>query len=169
MKIFIALAAVALITACSDATPAPAAEAATPSLRDDLTRDGACYARAYDAAHLASHPRQTVTKFYIGAAGPEWRATETPGHFNVAFGFRITGHRDLYSGIGICAPSGDDLACAVEGDGGEFTIARSGDGLRVGVQRLEVEGPNDFSPDLAQADNRVMLLPRAEVRACAAG
>lgn len=168
MKILIALAAFALISACSDATPAPAAEAGTPSLRDDLARDGACYTRAYNSAHMAAHPQQTVTNFFIGAAGPEWRATETPGHFNVAFGFRVTGHRDLYTGIGICAPSGSALACTVEGDGGEFTVARNGDGLRIGVQRLEIEGPNDFSPDFAQADNRVMLLSRAEASACAA-
>jgi hypothetical protein len=137
-------------------------------LQQDLTRDGACYARTYDTAHLAAHPQQTVTSFFVGAAGAEWRSTETPGHFTVAFGFRITGHADLYSGIGICAPNGDALACDVEGDGGQFVIARNGDRLRVTLQRLEVEGAHDFSPDLAAADNRVMLLSPDQASACAA-
>lgn len=164
----IALTALLVLAACSEASaPAPQAEAATPSLQANLTQDGACYARTYDAAHLASHPRQTVTTFFIGAAGAEWRPTETPGHSAVSFGFHITGHNDLYSGVAMCAPNGEALACDAEGDGGSFAIARNGDGVRVTVQRLEVEGPNDFSPDLAAADNRVMLLTRAEASACA--
>ena len=133
-----------------------------------MTRDGACYARAYDAAHLAAHPQQTVTTFFVGAAGPEWRPTETPGHSAIAFGFHMTGRNDLYSGVAMCTPNGDALACDVEGDGGQFAIARNGEGLRVTLQRLEVEGPNDFSPDLAAADNRVMLLSAAQPSACAA-
>lgn len=167
MKRLVALAALVVFAACSAGTPAPQAEAASPSLQGDLTHDGACYARLYDAAHLASHPQQTVQTFFVGTAGAEWRPTETPGHSAVAFGFHITGHNDLYSGVAMCAPNGEALACDVESDGGSFAIARNGDGLRVTLRRLEVEGPNDFSPDLAAADNRVMLLPRAEASACA--
>jgi hypothetical protein len=160
--LLLALLSVAGLAACS----APS-EAASPSLQDALARDGACFARVYDAAHLAAHPQQTVTHFFVGAAGPEWRATETPGHFTVGFGFRLAGHDDLYSGIGICAPNGDALACTVEGDGGAFAVTRNGQGLRIAVERLEVEGPHDFSPDLALADNRVMLLSPAGAGACA--
>jgi hypothetical protein len=158
-----------LFGACSAGAPTPTAQAATSSLQADLTHDGACYARTYDTAHLAAHPQQTVTNFFVGAAGPEWRSTETAGHFAVSFGFRITGRGDLYSGAGMCAPNGEALSCDVEGDGGAFTIARNGDGLRITLRRLEVEGARDFSPDLAAGDNRVMLLSPAEAGACAVG
>lgn len=141
--------------------------ASTPSLSAALTQPRACFSRTYDAAHLAAHPRQTVRRFFVGAAGAEWRATQTPGHFNVAFGFQIAGHADTYTGIGICAPRGARLACDIEGDGGTFTIARNGDGLRIDAARIEVEGEHDFSPDLAAGDNRIMLLRPAAVEACA--
>lgn len=162
------LSAVLVFAACTAGEPSSQAEAAAPpSLQQDLSRGGACYARTYDAAHLAAHPQQTVMTFFVGAAGPEWAPTETPRHSTVSFGFRIVGHSDLYSGVGNCAANGDALACDVEGDGGQFSIARNGDGLRITLQRLEVEGAHDFSPDLAAADNRVMLLSPADASACA--
>jgi hypothetical protein len=165
-----ALGALASITACSQGSApiaAAPAETATVSLSDELVRTGSCYAREYDAAHLAAHPHQTVTHFSIGDAGADWRPTETAGQRAVAFGFRITGHADTYSGVAMCAPNGDALACNVEGDGGSFEIAHNDAGLRVTLQRLEVEGANDFSPDLAEADNHVMLLSPAAASACA--
>ena len=160
----IALMNLGLLSACSPAAPA----AVAPTLFDDLTRAGACYARTYDSAHLTAHPRQTVTHFFVGEAGPGWRPTQSPQHFNVAFGFHIVGHSDTYAGVGICAPNGETVACDIEADGGSFTIARNSDGLRVTAMRIQVEGAHDFSPDLAEADNRVMLLRPAAAQECAA-
>ena len=155
--------AVFIAAACS----APVS-ADPPSLFETLTRASACFARAYDAAHLAAHPQQTVTHFFVGEAGAEWRSTQTPGHFNIAFGFQITGRPDTYAGVGICTPNGDRVACDIEGDGGAFTISSHDDGLRIDAARIEVEGANDFSPDLAAADNRVMLLRPVAAPACSA-
>ena len=152
-----------VVAACS----APVA-AEAPTLFEALTRPSACFARAYDAAHLAAHPHQTVIRFFVGEAGAAWRPTQTPGHFNVAFGFQIVGRPDIYAGVGICTPNGDRAACDIEGDGGAFTISRHDDGLRIDVTRMEVEGANDFSPDLAASDNRVMLLRPAAATECSA-
>ncbi|MBI3440169.1 MAG: hypothetical protein HY054_16215 [Proteobacteria bacterium] len=140
----------------------------TPSLFATLTRPGACFARTYDSAHLTAHPRQTVRRFFVREPGAEWRPTQAPGHFDVAFGFQIIGSSDTYAGMGICTPNGARAACDIEGDGGSFTISRHGDGLRIDTARIEAEGAHDFSPDLAAGDNRVMLLRPAAAPACAA-
>jgi len=164
MRVEFGAAIAAFVMAASSAP----VSAEAPTLFETLTRPSACFARSYDAAHLAAHPHQTVTRFFVGEAGPDWRATQTPGHFNVAFGFQIVGHSDTYAGVGICTPNGDRAACDIEGDGGAFTISRHDDGLRIDAARIEVEGANDFSPDLAASDNRVMLLRPAAATECSA-
>ena len=162
---FIAAAALASCGA-NPASSAPAA--AAPDLISALTSPGACFTRVYDAAHLAAHPNQTVTHFSLGDPGENWRATQSADHFNLAFSFQITAGADVYSGVAICQPAEGRVNCDVEGDGGNFALAADGDGLRVTVTRLQAEGANDFSPDLAEADNRVMLLRRAASGACTA-
>ena len=151
-----------LLTSCSGAPASPP----TPSLVEGLTTPGACYARLYDAAHLAAHPHQTVTRFFLGDGGEAGRTTQSPGHFSVAFGFQVVDRQDIYSGVGICEPRGAGASCDIEGDGGSFTIQPNGEDLRVVATRIEIEGPNDFSPDLALADNRVMVLHRAQTSEC---
>lgn len=162
-RIFFLAAFGLMLTACS---PAPARQA-PPDLAGRLTAPGACYTRAYEAAHLAAHPQQTVTRFFLGDPGEDWRSIQTQGEFNVAFGFQLVGRNDVYSGIGVCRPSEAGASCDIEGDGGAFAIEPNGEGLRIRVARMEVEGPNDFSPDLALADNRVMLLRTAAAGDCA--
>lgn len=137
------------------------------TLYDTLTQSGACFARDYDAAHLSAHPDQTVTHFHLGDPGPDWRETQALDHYNVAFGFRTIGGDDTYSGVGICEPRDDLAACDIEADGGAFTIERNGEGLRIRLTRMQVEGMEDFSPDLALRDNRVMLLRPAPSATCA--
>ena len=137
------------------------------SLFDTLTQSGACFARDYDAAHLRGHSEQTVTHFHLGDPGPDWRETQARDRYNVAFGFRAIGSDGTYSSVGICEPRGDLAACDIESDGGTFTIERNGEGLRIRLTRMQVEGMEDFSPDLALRDNRVMLLRPAPSAACA--
>ena len=136
------------------------------ALYDTLTRSGACFARSYSRAHLRAHPDQTVTRFFVGDPGSDWRRTQTRAHYSVAFGFRILGSNDAFSGVAICAPRGVVAACDIEGDGGAFTIERNGAGLLIRLGRMQVEGMHDFSPDLALRDNRVMQLRRAQRSAC---
>jgi hypothetical protein len=137
-----------------------------PSLSERLTAPGACHARTYDAAHLAAHPRQTVTRFFVGDPGAEWRATLAAGEIAVLFGFELQGRSSVYTGIAVCEPAESRVQCAIEGDGGSFTLEANGDGLRVVATRVQVEGATDFSPDIAQADNRVMLLRPAQASDC---
>jgi hypothetical protein len=151
-----------LLAGCS---PAPAH---APSLAERLTTPEVCFSRTYDAAHLAAHPQQTVRRFFLGDPGDEWRSIQRSDEFNLAFGFQLVGDEDVYSGIGVCRSSEAGADCDIEGDGGRFTIEANGDGVRIRVSRMEVEGPNDFSPDLALADNRVILLRPATASACAA-
>jgi hypothetical protein len=164
---FVATAGCGAAPTLSEAAPASVAASPGAALVDALIAPGACFARVYDPAHLAAHPRQTVTRFALSDPGADWRATQTPGHFNLAFGFQLTSGADVYSGVGICQPDSERVNCDIEGDGGSFSITANGDGLRITVSRMQVEGQNDFSPDLAEADNRIMLLRRADAGACA--
>lgn len=157
----------ALAAAAASLLAAAPAQAST--ILDLFSRPGACFARTYTPAHLRSHPRQTVRFVYLREPGAEWRPTQTPGHFNLAFGLRLVGHRDTYSGVAICTPNGAGATCDVEGDGGSFTVARSGATLRMEVSRLELEGAHDFTDDIARGDNRVMLLSRAAASVCPRG
>ena len=150
--------ALAMVASCT---------ARAQTLYDALTQNGACFVRDYDAAHLSGHPDQTVTHFHLGDPGPDWRQTQARNHYNVAFGFRTIGGDDTYSGVGICEPRGGLAACDIEADGGAFTIERNGEGLRIRLTRMQVEGMEKFSPDLALGDNRVMLLFPAPSAACA--
>jgi hypothetical protein len=141
---------------------------AASSLSATLGRRGACFARTYDTAHLRTHPRQTVRVFFLGDAGPAWRSTVERGQFAVSFGFRLVGRPlDVYAGTAMCRASGGGATCDIEGDGGTFSVVPNGAGLRVTVQRMELEGEHDFSPDIARADNRVMLLQPAAPSHCA--
>jgi len=149
------------LAACAQEAPAPEA-----GLGQSFIADGGCYARSYDAAHLAAHPEQRVNSFHLGDASPEWDAVAQGQQFHVAFGFTLTGGADVYSGVAVCEPAGASVRCDVEGDGGSFTLEHEGDALRVAIARLEAEGPNDFSGDLAASDDTVFVLPPADASAC---
>jgi hypothetical protein len=123
-----------------------------------------CYARTYDAKHLAAHPRQRLKSISLAAAG----------HGNedeLRYAFRLKSGTDHYTGLAVCRPRGKGAHCLVEGDGGDFSLAPAGGGLRLTVgQRWIVEGAHGFSPDLARGgDDRIVLLRRAQPAACAIG
>src|SRR5262245_10412350 len=103
----VAAAIASLLASCSGP---PVAQPA-PSVVEALAAPGACYARSYDEAHLAAHPRQTVTRFFLGDPGEAWRASSPPGHFNIAFGFQLTDHPGAYTGVGICERRGEGASC----------------------------------------------------------
>ncbi|MDX2264441.1 MAG: hypothetical protein NW215_05675 [Hyphomicrobiales bacterium] len=129
-----------------------------------------CYARAYDAAHMTAHPRQTVTRFSVRPA-EKGTTMDKPGVFEVDASFRLKNRSSVYAARGICTPLKDRpesaASCGVEGDGGLFELRADGSGVTVRIpERLEVEGTTDFSPNIAEADNRVIKLYPAKPADC---
>ncbi|MEQ8699951.1 MAG: hypothetical protein RLT05_25750 [Bauldia litoralis] len=124
-----------------------------------------CYARSYDAAHLAAHPLQRVTYFYV--TGGDFGEPDT-GAFIVDFGFLVKNSPDVFYGSASCDSTMGAAQCWAEGDAGTFTLEASGDGLRVGVgDHLTLEGNASFSPDLGRGgDDKVIILHPESPLAC---
>ncbi|WP_421726431.1 hypothetical protein [Bauldia sp.] len=125
-----------------------------------------CYTRTYDAAHLAAHPQQRVTSFYVVDSGPGNAASVQD--FVVSFGFTVKDSGDVYASAASCQAVPQGVQCWVDGDGGTFTLEGNGGGLRVRVgDHLTVEGATSFSPDLGQGgDDKVILLYPDQALAC---
>lgn len=124
-----------------------------------------CYARTYTAEHLAAHPRQKVTQVFLVRSDVD--DGRPPKSFDVGFGFRLKGSRDVFAAEAGCVARGDGATCTVEGDGGGFTLAPRPDGLLVSVdQRLELEGMESFSPNLYDSDDREFRLYVSPPEAC---
>ncbi|MBN8942298.1 MAG: hypothetical protein J0H01_22520 [Rhizobiales bacterium] len=100
------------------------AAAAQPERRGDPLRDllsagtsgRLCYARSYQADHLAEHPQQRVTTMTLSLK----RGRASPAEFQIFV--TVRGDRDLWSAGGECQASGS-IVCSVECDGGGFSIA----------------------------------------------
>ena len=61
-----------------------------------------------------------------------------------------------YSALAFCTR---DDRCSIEGDGGTFRLQGKGQQIRLTVgDVLAIEGDTDFSPNLADSDDRVFLL-----------
>lgn len=87
----------------------------------------ACFARRYDDAHLLSHPRQNVSDVRILAYRPDWPQAESI----VNLEFRFRGVSEAFQLSGGCRPVAGKakvLDCAVECDGGLFSIRREASG-----------------------------------------
>lgn len=125
-----------------------------------------CYARSYDPAHLAAHPAQRVTRFYVTDSG--YDNPSSPTAFVAAFGFMVKGSEDLFESDASCDEVKGGVRCDVEGDSGGFVLEATGDGLKLTVgDRLLLEGNESYSPDLAAGgDDRVFLLYRSPPDAC---
>ncbi|MEO8685117.1 MAG: hypothetical protein ABI414_09805 [Devosia sp.] len=113
--------------------------------------EGGCYVRKYDAAHLRSHPNQVVTQISLETA-----RTQTERDLltlTLQFSTRQGSH---YSAQAYC--SANDR-CSIEGDGGTFRLTGDGPRIKLTVgEFLAIEGNDDFSPNLADSDDRVFLL-----------
>jgi hypothetical protein len=145
-----AIAIAALVLAAS------AAGAADSFFSSHLSRPGGvvpCYARTYDAKHLAAHPEQRVVHFYL-THSPADHGTP-PRTFDVSFGFTLRGGEDWYAGEAGCAAKGDGAECTGEGDVGEFTLVPRNEGLLVEIGRMETV---ETGADLAASDDREFRL-----------
>jgi len=88
----------------------------------------ACFARRYDKTHLQGHPQQNVTEMHVLAYRPDWPYAESI----VNLEFRFRGVSEAFQLSGGCRPVSGKAAvldCAVECDGGRFTMRREASGV----------------------------------------
>jgi hypothetical protein len=149
-----------IVLAATAVMAATAAPAHAGVLGSSFADSGTCYARHYDEAHMAGHPRQRVHAIYLSHT-----AEPDPAHKGVLleFGF-VTRDGEHYSANAYCDKRD---RCSLEGDGGTFHISETGDGLRIDVgDFLGLEGRNGWSGDLTESDDRVFLIFPDAPRAC---
>lgn len=132
----------------------------------DVWKPGAtCFARSYDARHLASHPKQRLTRFALGAGGAG--QARAKGTFGVTIGFQVRGRSARYEADASCRGGPRTARCTIEGDGGQFTMTADAAGLLLTVSRIAVEGETDFSPEIGVGgDDRLVRLHSAPASAC---
>ena len=101
-------------------------------------------------------------------ATPTEEDLRPPGSFEVAFGFTLAGSDELFTSEAGCAAVGPVARCEVADDGGQFTLAPQGEGLKLTIgNRLALEGPETFSPDLpTAATTSIIMLQPAAPEAC---
>lgn len=135
-----------------------------------------CFARAYSADHMRSHPRQKVTDIAMiyrpvlildGVETPQWDASGPGTLINVVLAVRVRGGRSApMLGFGYCQPaSGEKLDCGIDEDGGQFSLRRTKGGfLLENTDRLLVM-PADSRDDgtsqsvtIARADDQAEFL-----------
>jgi hypothetical protein len=170
-----AFAVVLLALTCS----ASAAGAADIYAKYFADADGGrvCYARYYDAAHLAAHPRQTVRRIMVDYdrrmhedAGPE----NTAAKFIAGIGFMLTHSGGWYTQELFCKTAGGYFDCYLDADGGSIRLIPDRDALRLqviggggGTDRIVVEGAAGFGKFGAPgSDDRAFVLPRADRKLC---
>lgn len=159
MRITAAIATLVLI--------APAAGAAESFYATFIAeKDGIapCYARTYDQKHLAAHPKQRVTHFYLTLSPTNDGVP--PRSFDIAFGFTFRDPEVWYAGEAGCAAKGDGAHCYGEGDVGEFSLLPRKDGLLVEIGRMETV---ETGADLVTSDDREFRLYASPARECSYG
>jgi len=118
-----------------------------------------CFSRSYSTEHLRKNPRQRVVSISIGfSPRQEYAAEYGPIQFSIDARFR--GNLGSGGAEAYCAPNGGGYRCAVEGDGGHFTLSASNGRLRLAVSgRLVLETDTGFV-DFMEGDDKVFLLDK---------
>lgn len=101
-----------------------------PPLRERFAKDGTlCLTRDYDAAHLASHPQQTVKRIAVlKSAGGK---PHEPPQYNLAFRVELKNGRK-FEGRTNCRPDEYSYACTHDAEHDtqrSFYLTRAGDGV----------------------------------------
>jgi len=124
-----------------------------------------CYARHYDAAHLAQHPRQKVQQIALAFSPGR---TQTAAAFEVKLGIVAKGSARRFSSPASCTSREDGVVCKVEGDGGTFELRSRGAGMMLQVvgDGLRMEGTTFFEAGGAASDDNLFALPPAAWSQC---
>jgi hypothetical protein len=169
--------AAALLTALC-AAPALAAGASSQSDVVFFGKDPgdgkayACFARHYDAVHLASHPKQNVRDmllFVSSAVEPEMGRT-----YALEMGVTFKSMTTEFRVSGGCSSSvdGNALSCGIDCDGGEIDVevrdagslmVSVPDGARTWDPESNVEPPEDAR---FGADDKLFRLDRTDLADC---
>lgn len=92
----------------------------------------ACYARTYDAKHLADHPQQKVTamelRLVLRTVGSDDDSAR--GHL-FQMRVKMRGSKPIMSGVGPCMVEGGKVFCGIECDGGGVFAKKRDDGSLV--------------------------------------
>jgi hypothetical protein len=125
-----------------------------------------CYERVYDKAYLKKHRKQDVMKIRLqlgvgkGLDGPFELLDR------VDAGFR---KKPIYRGNLVeCKTKGDELSCAIEGDGGTFIVTDRGDNsLRITNASYITFGDGDTATTIkAKGEHREFRLYRISQTPC---
>ena len=134
----------------------------------------ACFARRYDAAHLAQHPQQKVESMRLLVSAKT--VVEDPAlNYDFALGVKFRGQAENFSNSGDCGhPAASEesvgelrLGCGVDCDGGGLSIAlvNADKSVIVRTERMALWGSKDAA-DVGGADDRVFRLDRVQLDEC---
>ncbi len=140
--------------------------ATSPAMARQLLDGAGCYVRSYTAAHLAKHPDQLVR--YISLAPVPLDAPA--GQTLMILTINQRGSGEYYSRFAYCRATGNTMDCALEGDGGRFSLKGASKGqllLTVQADGLLFEGQQDFvAISGTRGDDRSFLIPQVGADQC---
>ena len=88
----------------------------------------ACWERSYDAAHLAAHPLQKVSRIRLVHLPGDWKAEASRGFYVVLYldlRQRVKAASDYdYQISGFCKPRGQGVRCVPEWEAGSWLLER---------------------------------------------
>ncbi|MBL6853369.1 MAG: hypothetical protein ISS15_02005 [Alphaproteobacteria bacterium] len=137
-----------------------------------------CFQRTYDAAHLKAHPRQTVSGISLQFTSFNADATtNTADMFELSLSFRLKSGNEWFGGPASCKTQGDHFSCALEGDGGVFTVTPMAGALTLAVinrggtdakaDQINLEGRDGFAGFGKPAgDDLVFVIPKVANSIC---
>ena len=142
----------------------------------------ACFARSYDAAHLARHPHQRITRMAFmlrvssySTEGPTQPAPRLEERVYYQFGMAVQrrGETRTLRASGNCSGN-DKIGCHVDCDSGGVEIARSGESILVTLDNergIQMLGDCDGAKGVwikAGVDDKVFRVDPAPAEACKA-
>lgn len=124
----------------------------------------ACFARSYDAAHMAKHPRQTVAEmqfrltYYVHEPDEFYPQGQRNYYFELKA--RQKGQSQILTAAGDCflADGGKAIFCGVDCDGGGVTVSRTGDAGKILVD-LTTAGRLRMTVSCDEEEDAVELTP----------
>ena len=117
-----------------------------PALAQDETTEAApdpwlgCWARVYDAVHLAKHPGQKVSSMTLSISAREGASENAPGDYRAKITARMRDKPDTYSNLdgARCVASGDKLSCFTDGFFlSRFSVERAGKNAKVAIRNAD--------------------------------